>query len=320
MGFRDHALTSDRNLSELRVPDADYVRGELPISDVAVKLGLQVKGRHVRCPNDLSHWAQIWVRKNAVKCFQCRRPPWSTIDLVMQMRGLDVGAALRWIGERFDVPQRRVRVTTNRWGTTRHRFVDYPSLKRPTRLEPGVGALRRSLGWPKVSHGARQLALFFVEVIPRDTLVLATTYRKLQRDVGIGNRRTVRRALTQLEEIGLICADVEASSHDMRGRFANQTVIRLTWGSGMLQDWLTGRVPATKYSVAQVNLVKQPNRQESEPGTAASSAPGSRYVLRADLHGFSELEQVLTQSASKGSGLSGIVDVPADSARAADAV
>ena len=197
---------SDRNLSESRVPDADYVRGELPISDVAGKLGLQVKvkGRRVRCPNDLSHWARIWVRKNAVKCFHCRRPPWSTIDLVMQMLGNDVGAALRWIRERFDVPLRRVRVTTNRWGVTRHRFVDYPSLKRPTRLEPGVGALRRSLGWPKLSHGARQLALFLVEAIPRDTLLLTTTYRKLQRNVGIGNRGTLKRALGQLAGIGLV--------------------------------------------------------------------------------------------------------------------
>jgi hypothetical protein len=189
----------------------------------------------------------------------------------MQILGSDVGTALRWIGERFDVPQRRVRVMINRRGTTRHRFVDYPQLKRPTGLEPGVGALRRSLGWPKLSHGARQLALFLVDAIPRDTLLLTTTYRKLQRNVGIGNRGTMKRALGQLAGIGLVETAIEATDRDIHGRFAGQTVVRLSWGSATFQDWLAGGGTATKYIGSILNQVRFPNRQESEPGAAASN-------------------------------------------------
>ena len=265
------ATTGSLSPESRRVPDAQYIRRELPIADVGRALGLEPCGRRLRCPTDRSHWAGMWLRKNSVKCFTCRSQPWSTIDLVMVSLGMDVGAALAWLAQHFDIPKRRVRVTTNRYGLTRRRYVVYPTVPRPKRLEPSGASLRRAPGWPKLSHGARQLALFLVDAIPRDTLLLTTTYRKLQQDVGIGNRRTVRRALSQLEEIALIRVSGEADPHATDGRFCNRTCVRLTWASPAFQQWLcTGSATATKYSVAQVNQAKCANRHKSEPGEQAN--------------------------------------------------
>jgi hypothetical protein len=256
------------------VPDAAYVRRELRISDLAMKLGLDVRGRWVRCPYDRGHWARVWVRKNAVKCFHCRRRPLSTIDLVVEVLGNDVGEVLRWIAPHFDIPRRRLRVTTNRFGTTRHAYVDYQAIKGPARLKPCAAALRRSPGWPRLSHGARLLAAFLLDTIPRETLVLTTTYRELQRNTGIGNRGTLKRAFGQLAAIGLVETAIEATGREIHGRLAGQTTVRLTWGSEAFQSWLNFRGAATKYIGSKLNQVESRNGQETEPGTRQRTEPG----------------------------------------------
>jgi hypothetical protein len=214
-------MSEPQKVAEFVVPDADYIRLELPMSEVAEKLGLDVRDRRVRCPRDRSHWAKIWLKKNKVKCFKCgSRACWGTIDLVMVTLRADVNQAIQWIAARFAVPKRRRRITRNLWGTTRNLYVDYPDGKRPRRLEISLDALRRSPVWASLTPTTRRLAAFLIQAVPRESLILSITYRELQRKVQTANRGTLKIAFAQLREIGLIETQREASGNDGFGFYA----------------------------------------------------------------------------------------------------
>jgi hypothetical protein len=247
-------MREPQKLAEFLVPDAEYIRRELPMSEVAEKLGLKVRGRWVRCPQDRAHWARLWLRKNKVKCFKCgARACWSTIDLVMLMLQIDIKAAIDWVAARFDVPKRRRRITRNLWGKTRRLYVDYTVGQRPRHLELSIDALRRAPLWGDLTPTARRLTAFLIEAVPRDSLVLSVTYRKLQRSVQTGNRGTLKRAFAELCEIGLIETQREATGNDGFGFYASKTVVRLTWGSERFQSSLTAGSSATKSIGSKLN-------------------------------------------------------------------
>lgn len=287
-------MREPQKVAEFVVPDAQYIRRELPVSEVAVKLGLDVHGRWVRCPHDRAHWARIWMRKNKLKCFSCPCRPMTTIDLAMHILQADVNQAIQWIAARFDVPTRRRRITRNLWGVTRHLYVDYPARKRPRHLELSIDTLRRSPLWAHLTPTARRLAAFLIQATPRDSLILTVTYRELQGSVQTGNRGTLKRAFDQLRQIGFAQTSIEATERDIFGRFAGRTVIRLTWGSQRLQSLLTTEESATKYIGSKLNQVKSQNRQETEPGAtpqeSTTSAQGNEGLSTGmDWAGWKEL-------------------------------
>jgi hypothetical protein len=246
-------MSEPQKVAEFVVPDADYIRRDVPMSEVAEKLGLDVRDRWVRCHNDRSHWARIWLRKNMIKCFRCASRPMTTIDLVMNMLEMDVRQAINWIAERFDVHMRRKRITRNLWGITRHLYTDYPPLKRPRRLELSIDVLRRAPLWGELTPTARRLAAFLIEAVPRDSLVLSVTYRELQRSLQTANRGTLKRAFAQLCEIGLIETQREASENEGFVFYASKTLVRLTWGSESFQSSLAPGASATKYIGSKLN-------------------------------------------------------------------
>jgi hypothetical protein len=264
-------MREQQKLAEFLVPDAEYIRRDLPISEVAEKLGLDVRDRRVRCARDRSHWARIWLKKNKVKCFKCGAGAcWSTIDLARDVLQVDVNRAIQWIAIRFDVPKRRRRITRNLWGTTRHLYVDYPDGKRPRRLEISLDALRRSPVWANLKPTARRLAIFLIGAVPRDSLILSITHRDLQLKVEAGNRGTVKRAFAQLCEIGLVETQREATGNEGFGFYASKTVVRLTWGSERFQSSLAaaGRGNATEYIGSKLShdIDKKVNH-ENDPET-----------------------------------------------------
>jgi hypothetical protein len=247
-------MSEPQKVAEFVVPDADYIRLELPMSEVAEKLGLDVRDRHVRCPRDRSHWAKIWLKKNKVKCFECGAGAcWGTIDLAMDVLQVDVSRAIKWIAMRFDVRTRRRRITRNLWGTTRRLYLDYPVGKRPQRLEINLDTLRSSPIWAILKPTVRRLAIYLIEGVPRDSLILSITYRGLQLKVAAGNRGSLKRAFGQLCEIGLIETQREANGDDGFGFYASKTLVRLTWGSERFQSSLTAGSSATKYIGSKLN-------------------------------------------------------------------
>ena len=154
---------------------------------------------------------------------------------------LDVKQAIQWIATRFDVPKRRRRITRNLWGANRRLYVDYPDGKRPRRLEINLDTLRSSPIWASLKPTARRLAAFFIQEVPRDSLILSISYRDLQLKLEAGNRGTLKRAFARLCELGLIETQREASGNEGFGFYASKTLVRLTWGSESFQSSLAPR-------------------------------------------------------------------------------
>jgi hypothetical protein len=289
-------MREPQKLAEFVVPDAEYIRRELPMSEVAEKLGLDVRGRRVRCPQDRAHWARLWLRKNKVKCFTCgARACWSTIDLVMLALQVDIKAAIDWAAARFDVPKRRRRITRNLYGITRHLYVDYPAGKRPPYLQSSIDTLRRSPLWAHLTPTARRLAAFLIQTTPRESLALSVTYRELQSNLQTGNRGTLTKALEQLRKIGLIETQREASGNDGFRFYSSKTLVRLTWGSERFQSSLTVMGRATQYIGSKLNHEsdKKVNHGEERKtvkklnhGAGREKATASQRNVWGDLSGF----------------------------------
>jgi hypothetical protein len=298
----------DKQQARFEVPDARYIRVELPVSEVAQKLGLAVRRRWARCPEDQGHWARIWMKANRLKCFTCPTRPLTTIDLVMKVLGIDVNQAIKWIAARFTVPMRRVRLTTNRRGNTKHLYVDYPSCDRPTRLHPSVDLLRRAPAYARLTPTARRLAAFLIERIPRESMTGSFSYRELQAQTHTGNRGTLARAFEQLRTVGLVQTAREASQAEGFNFYAARTLVRLTWGSPRFQESLSGG-SATKSNGSELNhdAGKELNheadaatRQKSEPRKEPDKAMKTKPQFADEKGRFGEFERAVRELASEG--------------------
>src|SRR5215470_7692979 len=93
-------------------PDAAWIRKYVPIFEVGRALGLHIRQRRAKCwrPENHRHGdanpsLYFYERKNRVRCFVCdMRGGHSNIDLVMGFLVISSGEAVRWIAERFWVP------------------------------------------------------------------------------------------------------------------------------------------------------------------------------------------------------------------------
>jgi DNA primase len=125
--------------------DANDARA-IPMHSLLDALGVKRDKRgHVRCPfpehhkhGDAHPSAGIFVPKNKLHCFVSGES-WSTIDLVMKLRGVPNGEAIKWLGETFGLPEKERRISfkgkgTSRFGMTR-KVVDTKRKRKPTIIE-----------------------------------------------------------------------------------------------------------------------------------------------------------------------------------------
>ncbi len=78
---------------------------QLPIEEVAGRLGMQVSRHKALCPFHSDHHASLSfsVRRNSCRCFVCMDKPAGTIDLAMRCLHLDFMAACRWLADKGNV-------------------------------------------------------------------------------------------------------------------------------------------------------------------------------------------------------------------------
>ena len=78
---------------------------QLPIEEVAQRLGLQVARHKSLCPFHSDHHASLTynTRKNTCRCFVCMDKPMGTIDLVMRHLHVDFPVACRWLADKGNV-------------------------------------------------------------------------------------------------------------------------------------------------------------------------------------------------------------------------
>jgi hypothetical protein len=215
------------------LPDASWVKKNITLYDVARHLGLEMNGRHIRCPRDGSHWANPHLKTNGVKCFKCvHQPHWSNIDLVMEITGCDFSSALRWFEARWpDIPRCKPRLHKGQ-----RKWEGMKPLRRPNMVVPSVEMLHKSRWWPLLDCVARRVAEALVKMVPADTMTLTTTQEAIREAAGT-QRKYMRRVWTILEAIGMVEAQRVAALKQPKRGYTTALQVRLTWNS---QKFLSG--------------------------------------------------------------------------------
>ena len=152
--------------------DANDARA-IPMHSLLDTLGVKRDKRgHVRCPfpehhkhGDAHPSAGIFVLKNKLHCFVSGES-WSTIDLVMKLRGVSNGEAIKWLGETFHLPEKESRVSFKGKGTSRfdmsRKVVDPKRQRKPTIIEQIVS----SPGYPDVKPATVKVGLMLLAQMP----------------------------------------------------------------------------------------------------------------------------------------------------------
>jgi hypothetical protein len=184
-----------------------YINRQVPIAEVARILELRLDGvGKLHCWHPDRHkngdrTASVGIRSsnNTVKCFGCDSKPMGPIDFVMDVVGLAAADAALWIAERFDVP----RIPAGK------RLAEVDRYRGRIGHERGLELLVRSGLWGRLSQAAQSIAPVFLAMCeyhePTDLeFSIQISYAAIARFGGIRSPNAIRKALTELGEIGFL--------------------------------------------------------------------------------------------------------------------
>ena len=183
------------------LPDMEFMRREVPITEVADKLGIRRAGAN------LAHcWREghqhgdrspsVSFQKNRLKCHVCDPAPLSTIDLVMVHQECSLRDASNWLCANFDVPtigKNKKLARPERWHSVPVGLANFP-----------LENLVRAGLWAAFSDADRAvLAALLCHMDPvKHTAEIS--HRALCRYSGKTSRTTIAKVLDRFEQIGLI--------------------------------------------------------------------------------------------------------------------
>lgn len=211
------------------LPDARWIRREIPIGDVARALGLEGDSRVFDCfrdghPSDKPRRSlSLHAKSNTVRCVACDKRSLSAIDLVMAVLEVDVGRAIKWLHEHFPgAPRVRVRGNGNGRLKTSKREGNRMSLED----------LIVSPGWAALSPSAKLVLTAIVARTPAagsEQGLTRCTYARIMDWTGIGSRTTISAALEELRQRKAIqTALVSTNLRNQRGFWLKEMVIRVS--------------------------------------------------------------------------------------------
>jgi hypothetical protein len=184
------------------VPDFEHIRRKVPIREIARDLGLAISGNMVRCwrPENHQHGDRtssvgLLIRKNTAKCFVCDSRPLSTIDLVMNVRKVELREAVRWIAACHSIPN----IPKGKHVHSKQRW--------PERYRVGVGTSRleylvRAGVWAALSPAERSILAVIDTFSEGDTVTIS--YRGLMRYSGTASHSTISSALKRFQNIPIL--------------------------------------------------------------------------------------------------------------------
>jgi hypothetical protein len=184
----------------------EYIRKQIPIQDVAQALGLTVSGKAAHCWRADSHRngdakPSIWfTRKNRGRCQVCDSVTWSSIDLVMMVKGTSLVEAARWIADRFPVPN----IAKGKHLSERQRW---------TPFRVGAGDMLETFvrsGLLAELTGAEAKVLEVLKTFS-DHGRAVISYLGIMRYAEIGSPSTVRTAIKKFQEMHLLRVTVPSS-------------------------------------------------------------------------------------------------------------
>ena len=186
-------------------PDVEYIKAKIPITAIARDLGLCVKGYKARCWRPASHRngdsdpsVGFQKTKNRYRCFVCDAHSGSNIDLVMEVRGIEMREAVYWICERYDVPNvpsGHRQSSSERWS---------PRFRVGVSGHDVMEMVVRGGLWEDFSPSEKAILPVLLTYAERETGVTIISYRGIMRYAGIGSPSTVSKALKRFEHMHLL--------------------------------------------------------------------------------------------------------------------
>lgn len=254
--------------------DIRFIREEIPMREVLAYMNLETNGRRYTCWRPVLHkprmTVSIFQKTNGVRCFECHPKVISTLDAVIDALGLDISGALRWFGERFQVPR------VDPVGGKPRGAIGMDSNR-------SVEAFVLSPVFAELSMPARCLATVLVALAVRDPDgVVALLKRQLMERTGIGNRATLQRATSEIEACGLFSVGLMPTGRFApRGWGVNSLIFRLTWKGAF--EW---GERSLVYARSKVNVEERSevNGKRSEVGSHTKShlGPGDMQSCRTE--------------------------------------
>ncbi len=190
---------------ECHQPDAAWIKKHVSIFEVAKSLGLRIHHRRARCwrignhrHGDADPSLHFLERKNRVRCFVCdMRGGHSNIDLAMGVLGIPFGDAVRWIAERFTVPN----VKPGRpVGSHAAQAAPYRVGVHGSEFE----VLVRSGMFGQLPAPERSVLVMLAHLRDPDSGLTRLSYAGIMRYAGVSSPATLARAIKQLVRLRAI--------------------------------------------------------------------------------------------------------------------
>jgi hypothetical protein len=186
-------------------PDISWIKKHVAVLQVGKELGMRIRGRRAKCwrPENHAHGdshpsLHFYERGNRVRCFVCdMKGGHSCVDLVMGILGVEVGSAVRWIAERFTVPNIKPGAPLGRRTKEPAPYrVGLPGSEFEVTVRSGM------FGQLKPAERCILVALFNFK--DPDTGVSLLSYQAIMRYSGVARRCDVSSALKQLQKLHAI--------------------------------------------------------------------------------------------------------------------
>ncbi len=189
-------------IQELSRPDISWIKKHVPILGLARALGLRIRHRKAKCwrvenhqHGDADPSLSFFEKRNRCRCFVCdMRGGHSNVDLVMGVLDCDLGCAVRWIAERFPVPNTKVGRPS---GT---------ALASPAPYRVGVHdseweVIVRSGMWGVMTAAERSILLTLDYFKDSESGVTRLSYRAIMRYSGVSKLGNISSALKELQRM-----------------------------------------------------------------------------------------------------------------------
>jgi hypothetical protein len=186
-------------------PDIAWIRKNVPVLEVGKALGLRIRNRFTKCwrPENHAHGdadpsLQFYERGNRVRCFVCDMlGGHSNVDLVMGVLGFNIGQAVRWIAERFDVPNVKP-------GRPVGRGKVEPAPYNVRLNGPEFYFLIRTGMFGQLSAAERSILPVLEAFRDPDSGLTTLSYQAIIRYSGVSGRTTVSKTLQHLQRLHAI--------------------------------------------------------------------------------------------------------------------